>query len=400
MTSSSPSGGEAGLLVVLAGIQFTHILDFMVLMPLGPQLMRLWDIDARQFGVLVSAYTFTAAVTALLCAFYIDRFDRRRALLFLYAGFAISTLLCALAPNYQWLLAARAAAGAFGGVLNAAVYSIIGDTIPDSRRGSALGTLMIAFPVSAVFGVPLGLSLANLWDWRAPFFFVCGIAALILIAAAKTVPSVRGHVEHARSQNPFGLVRAVFADTNHRHALAFISLLIFGGFSVIPFIAPYMVANVHLKETDLPWLYFFGGLASVFTSRLIGRLTDRHGKKQMFTVIAAISIAPLLITTNLPPVPVWLAIGSSVLFMVFVSGRFVPAMALVTSAAQPKVRGGFMSFNTAIQQLALSLASLSSGYLIGHGPNGQLTRYWLVGLISVACALTCIGLVRSIETRS
>jgi predicted MFS family arabinose efflux permease len=387
-----------GLLVVLAGVQFTHILDFMVLMPLGPQLMRLWRIDAGQFGVLVSAYTFTAAITALLCAFYIDRFDRKRALLVLYAGFATATLSCAIAPSYEWLLVARAAAGAFGGVVGAAVYSIIGDTIPDSRRGGAMGVLMTAFPISAVFGVPFGLFLANLWDWRAPFYFVSGAAVLILIVAAKLIPSLRGHVAHARLQNPLGLAKAVFSDGNHRRAFVFIALLIFGGFSVIPFIAPYMVANVHLKETDLPWLYFFGGLATVFTSRLIGKLTDRRGKREMFTVIAAISIAPLLITTNLPPVPAWVAIGASVIFMVFVSGRFVPAMAMVTAAAQPNVRGGFMSFNTAIQHLALSLASLSSGYLIGHGPNDELTRYWLVGLISVACALTCIWLARRITS--
>jgi predicted MFS family arabinose efflux permease len=366
-------------------------------MPLGPQFIRLWGIDARQFGVLISAYTFTAAITALLCAVYIDRFDRKRALLVLYAGFAISTLLCALAPDYEWLLVARAAAGAFAGVVGAAVYSIVGDTIPDSRRGRAMGTVMIAFPISAVFGVPFGLFLANLWDWRAPFFFVASVSALTIIAAAKIVPPVRGHVEHARSQNPIRLATAVFSDANHRRAFAFIALLIFGGFSVIPFIAPYMVANVHLAESRLPWLYFFGGLATVFTSRLIGKLTDRHGKREMFTLVAAISIAPLLVMTNLPPVPAWLAICTSATFMVFVSGRFVPAMALVTAAAQPRVRGGFMSFNTAIQHLALSLASLSSGYLIGRGSSGELTRYWLVGLISVACALTCIWLSHRVK---
>jgi predicted MFS family arabinose efflux permease len=369
----------------------------MVLMPLGPQFMRLWRIDAGQFGVLVSAYTFTAAITALLCAFYIDRFDRKRALLFLYAGFAISTLLCALAPSYEWLLAARAAAGAFGGVVGAAVYSIIGDTVPDSRRGSAMGLLMIAFPVSAVFGVPFGLFLATLWDWRAPFFFVFGVALIVLATAARVIPPLHAHVEHARSQNPLAMAKAVFSDPNHRRAFVFIALLIFGGFSVIPFIAPYMVANVRLKETDLPWLYFCGGLATVFTSRLIGKLTDRRGKREMFTLIASISIAPLLITTNLPPVPAWLAIGASAIFMVFVSGRFVPAMAIVTAAAQPKVRGGFMTFNTAVQHLALSLASLSSGYLIGHTSTGELTRYWLVGLISVACALTCIWLAGRVK---
>lgn len=391
---------ERWLIVVLAGVQFTHIMDFMVIMPLGPQLMRLWGISTHQFGLLVSAYTFSAALTALACAFYMDRFDRRRALLWLYAGFALSTLLCAFAPGYVTLLAARAVAGAFGGVTGATVYSIIGDVVPDSRRGSAMGALAISFPISSVAGVPIGLMLANWFNWRAPFLLLTLISALALAAAWKLVPPLAGHVERARAAHPLRQAIAVFSDANHRRALALVSVLIFGGFSVIPFIAPYMVANVGLAETDLPYLYFFGGLATVFTSRLIGRLSDRHGKREMFTLIAAISIVPLLITTNLPPVPVWVAICASVLFMVFVSGRFIPAMAIITGAAQPQLRGSFMSFNTALQQVALSLASVSSGLLIGTTASGALTRYWLVGIVSVVCVLTAIALARRVRAVS
>ncbi len=397
VTNVSARRGEVVLLVVLAAVQFTHILDFMVLMPLGPQLMRLWGINASRFGLLVSAYTFAAAAAALLCAFYMDRFDRRRILLFLYGGFVLSALLCALAPNYSWLLAARAITGAFGGMAGAAVFSIIADTIPDSRRGAAMGVLMIAFPISAVAGVPLGLFLANEFSWRAPFMFLAVVSSLVLVAAWKFVPPLRGHVSGTRL-NPLAQVRAVFGDANHRRALALIAILLFGGFSVIPFIAPYMVANVGLKETDLPYLYLFGGLATVFTSRLIGRLADKYGKREVFTLIATISIAPLLITTNLPPVPVWVAIAASAIFMVFVSGRFVPAMALVTGAAQPQLRGSFMSFNSAIQQFSLGAASLTSGLLLGHAANGALTRYWLAGLIAVACTLICMRLAWRVKS--
>ncbi|HWQ40308.1 MAG TPA: MFS transporter [Burkholderiales bacterium] len=391
--------GELILLVILAGVQFTHILDFMIVMPLGPQLMRLWQIRPYEFALLFSAYTFTAAAAALLCSLYIDRFDRRKALLALYGGFALSTLLCALAPSYGWLLTARAAAGAFGGVAGAAVYSILGDLIPETRRGRAMGVLMTAFPVSAVVGVPLGLFLANHFGWRAPFVLVFALSLLVLFGASRLVPPLHAHVEKARLRNAWQLLQSVFADANHRQALAFMAVLVFGGFSVIPFIAPYMVSTVRLRESDLTYLYFFGGLATVFTSRLIGRLTDRHGKRKMFTIVALVSIVPLLITTNLRPVPVWIAIAASVLFMVFVSGRFVPAMAIVTAAAQPGVRGGFMSVSSAVQQLASALASLASGVIIGRGADGSMTRYWLVGLISIACVLLCIRLARRIETR-
>ncbi|MGH8677523.1 MAG: MFS transporter [Burkholderiales bacterium] len=385
------------MLAVLTAVQFTHIMDFMVLMPLGPQLMRLWAMGPQQFGLLVSAYTFSAAAAALLCAFYIDRFDRKNALLLLYGGFALSTLFCALAPGYGTLLAARAVAGAFGGVTGATVFSMVGDTIPDARRGTAMGVIMVAFPISAVAGVPFGLILANYFNWRAPFFLLAVISGLVLAAAWKILPQLHAHVAHARAHNPLRQAHAVFADPNHRRAFTLIAILIFGGFSVIPFIAPYMVANVGLKETDLPWLYFFGGMATVFTSRRIGRLADRHGKRETFTVVALISIVPLLITTNLPPVPVWIAILASVLFMVFVSGRFGPAMAIVTAAAQPNLRGSFMSFNSAIQQFALGIASLLSGMIIGHSAGGGLTHYWVVGLIAVACTLSAIFLARAVK---
>ncbi|HUF20086.1 MAG TPA: MFS transporter [Burkholderiales bacterium] len=388
---------ERWLLILLAGVQFTHILDFMVMMPLGPQFMRLWDIDAHQFALLVSVYTFTASGSALLCALYLDRFDRRRALLFIYGGFVLATLFCALSPDYRTLLLARALAGAFGGIAGATVYSIIGDTIPEARRGTAMGVLMTAFPVSAVAGVPFGLLLADWFDWRAPFVFLAAVSGLILIGAYRVVPHLHAHVEHARARHPFSQVVAVFLDANHLRALALVSILIFGGFSVIPFMAPYMVANVGLAESDLPWLYFFGGLATVFTSRLFGRLADRHGKREMFTLLAALSILPLLLITNLPPVPVWGAIATSVIFMVLVSGRFVPAMAMVTAAAQPRMRGTFMSCNSAIQHLALGLASLSSGLIIGRADDGQLTRYWATGLVAAAATLTAVWLAQRVK---
>ena len=383
---------ERLLVLLLAAIQFTHIMDFMIMMPLGPQLMRVMLISPQQFGLLVSAYTLTAAVAALVVAFYTDRFDRRKTLLFLYAGFVISTLLCGIAPGYGSLLSARAVAGAFGGVAGATVHSIIGDAVPEQRRGAATGMIMSAFALSSIIGVPIGLFLAAHFSWRAPFLFLVVVSTLVLILTWKILPPMRGHIVEGESHRPLDQMKAVLGTANHLRAFVFMFALMFAGFSVIPFISPYMVANVGLKETDLPYLYFFGGLATAFTSRYIGKLADRHGKRQIFTLIGVISIAPLLITTNLPPVPVPVAICASVIFMVFVSGRFVPAMALVISSVEPRLRGGFMSINSAIQQLGLGAASLLAGSIIGHGTAGTLTRYWLVGFIAVGATLLAIAL--------
>ena len=384
--------GERSLILILSAIQFTHIMDFMIMMPLGPQLMRVMLISPQQFGLLVAAYTLTAAVAALAVAFYTDRFDRRKTLLFLYAGFVISTLLCGIAPGYGTLLAARAFAGAFGGVAGATVHSIIGDAIPEQRRGAATGMIMSAFALSSIIGVPIGLVLAAHFSWRSPFLFLVVVSTLVLILSSKVLPAMRGHIVEGESHRPLHQMKAVFGTANHLRAFVFMFALMFAGFSVIPFISPYMVANVGLKETDLPYLYLFGGLATAFSSRYIGKLADRHGKRQIFTLIGLISIVPLLITTNLPPVPVPLAICASVIFMVFVSGRFVPAMALVISSVEPRLRGGFMSINSAIQQLGLGAASFLAGSLIGHAADGTLTRYWLVGFIAVGATLLAIAL--------
>ena len=392
-----PALRERSILLVLLGVQFTHLMDFMVLMPLGPQFMRIWQISTTQFAVLVSAYTLSAAVTSLLWSLYVDRFDRKRALLCIYGGFALSTVLCAAAPDFAWLLAARTVSGAFGGIAAAAVYSIVGDVVPDARRGTAMGIVMTAFPVSAVAGVPLGLTLANVFDWRAPFIFLAVVSSFVFIAGLGLLPKMDAHVAQARLRHPVHQALAVLSNHNHLRALTLTAVMIFGGFSVIPFIAPYMVGNVGLSETDLPWLYFFGGIATFFTSRLWGRMSDRHGKQRMFTLISCVSIIPLLACTNLPPVPLWVAILVMVTFMIFVSGRFVPAMAIVTGDAQPDLRGAFLSFNSAIQQLGSSAASLASGFLIARGASGALTGYWKSGLVAVSCAFVAIWLARKVR---
>jgi predicted MFS family arabinose efflux permease len=388
---------ERSLVLVLAAIQFTHIMDFMIMMPLGPQLMRVMLISPQQFGILVSAYTLTAAVAALAVAFYTDRFDRRQTLLFLYAGFVISTLLCGIAPGYNELLTARAVAGAFGGVAGATVHSIIGDAVPENRRGAATGLIMSAFALSSIIGVPIGLVLAAHFSWRAPFLLLVAVSVLVFVLTWRILPPMRSHIVAGESHRPLEQMKSVLGTANHLRAFVFMFALMFAGFSVIPFISPYMVANVGLKETDLPYLYLFGGLATAFSSRYIGKLADRYGKRQIFTLIGLISIAPLLITTNLPPVPVWVAICASVVFMVFVSGRFVPAMALVISSVEPRLRGGFMSINSAIQQLGLGAASFLAGTIIGHGAGGTLTNYWLVGLIAVGATLLAIALAWRVE---
>ena len=388
--------------MTLAGIQFAHILDFMVMMPLGPILMRELGVGTHEFGLLVSAYTFTAAFTGVLAAVFVDRFERKRILLTMFALFALATLACGLAPGYGSLLLARSIAGAFGGVLGSMVQTMVGDLIPFERRGRASGTIMSAFSLSTVAGVPLSLYLANHFGWRFPFVFIATLSCGFLLLGWKMLPVLRGHlpmaiVSESERAHPLSAMLAVLRDANHLRALLFMALIMFSGFTVIPYITIYITANVGIRQEDIPLIYLFGGCATFFTSRLVGRLADAHGKIRVYRLMALCSMVPLFVQTHLVPVPLWLMIFWSTVFFIFVPGRMVPAMAIVTSAVQPRLRGTFLSMSGAVQQLASGGASYLGGTMIAADASGHIVGYGMVGYLAIAATLTAMAFVGQID---
>jgi len=395
--TADPAPRELLLLLTLATVQFTHIVDFMIIMPLGPQFMRLFDVGPREFALLVSSYTFAAALSGFVAAFRIDRFDRKRALLTLYAGFIVATALCGLAPTYELLLATRVGAGLFGGVMSGLIFAIIADLVPYARRARATALVATSFSLAAVAGVPLALWLAAHWSWRAPFLVLAGFSVLVGLAAARLMPPLSAHLALDERRGALGQLAAIFGERNHLRAFAFMIVLMFAGFSVIPFIAPTMVANVGMSESELPLLYFCGGLATLVTAQVIGYLADRYGKHRLFTMVALASIAPILIITHLPRVPLAAAVACSVLFFVLVTGRFGPAMAIVSGSVEPRLRGSFMSFNASVQMIGSALAALTSGLIISRVPDGRLLHFDAVGWVAAGCTLLCIVLARRIR---
>jgi len=399
-TTSLPAARERALILILTAIHFTNVLDFVIMMPLGPQFMRVFAISPSAFGLLVSSYTFSAGVSGLFAAFFLDRVDRKRALLFCYAGFAIATFLCSLAPGYGVFLAARVLAGAFGGVLGALVFAVIGDVIPFERRGRATGAVMAAFSIASVLGVPAGMWLATEYQWHAPFLVLSVLALLVWIMSALLLPVLRGHIADGPARSPIETMRAVWSDANHRRAFALISALMFAGFTVVPFLSPYMVANVGLTERQLPLIYLAGGLATAISSPVVGRLADHFGKVRVFSVMSFASVPVIVMLTVLPPVRLAIALVATTLFMIVVSGRIVPAIALITSSPAPGLRGSFMSVNSSVQQFAAGVASFSAGLVIGQGPGGRITGYGTVGLIAAASTLLCVYIARTIIPRT
>lgn len=392
---------ERTLLLTLAGIQFSHILDFMIIMPLGPILMESLHIDTHQFGLLVSAYTFTAAIAGVLSATYIDRFERKRLLLTQFTLFALATLACGIANSFWTLLLARSAAGAFGGVMGAMVQTMVADLIPFERRGRASGTIMSAFSLSTVAGVPISLFLANHFGWPAPFYFIGALSLGFLLLGGYQLPTLRGHLTPTQAtearRHPLSDMFAVLNDRNHLQAWGFMALVIFSGFTIIPYITVYMVTNVGVDQHDVPLIYLAGGCATLFTSRLIGKLADRYGKVRIYRAVALGSLLPLTAITHLPPVALWVVLLCTTSFFILVPGRMVPAMAIVTSAANPARRGTFMSMNSSVQSLASGTAAYIGGLIISKDNSGLIQHYSTSGYVAIAVSLCAIWLAGRIH---
>ncbi len=379
-THAQTPGKERAILLMLTAVQFTHILDYMIIMPLGSHLMRVFGITPGQFSHLVAAYGIAAALTGFVGGFFLDRFDRKHALLVLYGCFGIATFACALAPNYHALLIARFAAGAFGGVSSSVLTAMVGDVIPPERRGRAMGIVTAAFPIASVLGVPMGLLLAEHFEWHAPFYLLGAVSALVLALGARLLP--RLHALHAPA-HPWHQMQAILSHPIHQRGFFLSAALVFAGGIVIPFLAPSMVANVGVSESHLWLIYAAGGLCTFATTPLVGRLSDRHEKLHVLGWLTFFASLVVLTLTNLPAAPIGVAMLVTSCFMVTMSGRFTPAMAMLTNAVEARYRGGFMSVNSAVQQAAGGLANLTAGILVTTNATGHLVGYPRVGLISV-----------------
>jgi predicted MFS family arabinose efflux permease len=396
MTTLS-SRREFWLLLTLAGIQFTHILDFMIMMPLGPQFRQIFSISDAQFGVLVSAYTFAAGASGLLAALFVDRFGRKKLLLTLYALFALATLACGLAASYEQLMAARIAAGIFGGVLSALAQTVVGDVVPPERRGRAMGIVMSSFSISTVAGVPLGLYLAAHFNWHVPFFAIAALSGLLVIFAWQTMPPLRDHLKAARKMSPLVNLISTLQNHDHQKALLFTFLMMFVGFVVIPYITMYTTSNGGLSAQQIPTIYLVGGVATLLSARWIGSATDRVGKVKMFRALTLINIIPVLGMTLSAPLGYYGILVVSVLFFVFMSGRMIPGMAIVTSACNPPQRGTYMALNSAMQSLGMSTAAFVGGLIISRDAQGWVLHYWGNALVGVMASLATWWLVSKLR---
>ena len=386
------------LVFLLATINFTHIVDSMLIMPLGDLFIETFDISPSQYTFLVSGYALAAFFSGLAAVFYLDRVDRKIGLLFIYAGFSVGTFACGLADSYVTLLTLRIVTGLFGGIIGAMVLSVISDLFAFHERGKAMGYLFAAFSAASALGVPIGIYVADLASWQLPFLTL-GILGLIICGIIYlTFPKLNEHLQYQDKKLKIAdTLGKIFEDRNQVNALSAGFVLVLAHFMIIPFISPYLIKNVGLTQREIAFQFFLGGAATLISSPIVGKMTDKKGVMPVFTTMMLVSFIPTLLITNLPQCPLWVALTSTTLFFVFASGRMISPNTIITAAAPQSNRGSFMSLKSSLQQLAIGLAGLISGAIVYVGEDQVYHNYQYVGLLSILLGVISLYFVKVIK---
>jgi len=390
---------QVAVVAILAFLQFTVVLDFMILSPLGAMLMRELHVGPAQFGLVVSAYAFSAGISGLVAAGFADRFDRKKLLLFFYSGFVLGTTLCGLAPSYALLLGARTVTGLFGGVIGSISMAIIADLFPFAARGRVMGFVMAAFSASQVLGIPLGLYLSNAWGWHAPFLMIATVSFAVGLVIFTVLRPVDSHLQNRTDRNPFHHLLATVRKTRHQWGFAATITLAIGGFMLMPFGSAFSVHNLGIPLTKLPMVYMATGLASMFAGPLIGRISDAVGKYRTFAVASAAAVAIILWYTRLGVTPIGIVIAINIGMFSAISGRMISSQALSSAIPAPEDRGAYMSISSSLQQLAGGVASSCAGLLVSQTGDGPLDHYERLGYVvasSMVVGVVLMGRVNAI----
>jgi predicted MFS family arabinose efflux permease len=382
---------------LLAFLQFSIVLDFMIISPLGAIIMPDLDISPQRFGEIVSAYAFSAGASGLLAAGFADRFDRKKFLLFFYCGFIAGTALCALAPDYPLLLAARIVTGVFGGVIGSVVLAIATDLFPLEMRGRVMGVVQTAFSASQVLGIPTGLYLANLWGWHATFLAIILVATPVSLIIAFYMRPVAGHLALKQHESPWGHLTATLLAPRHVMAFATTALLVTGGYMLLPFASVYTVNNLGIALTDLPTVYLVSGMFTIFAGPLIGRASDAFGKFRVFIFGCAVTIVMVLVYTHLGRISLTALIVINVLLFVGIFSRMIPSQALMSAIPEVSKRGSFNAVGASVQQVSGGIASIIAGAVVAQSPAGDLQRFDHIGYIVVATTLLSLCLMYFIQ---
>jgi predicted MFS family arabinose efflux permease len=377
------------VIALIAILQFTVILDFMIMAPLGAQMMRVLAISPSHFGWVVSAYAFSAGVSGILAAGFADKFDRKKMLLFFYTGFIIGTIFCGIAPGYQSLVLARIVTGLFGGVLFSINMAIVADLFPLEVRGRVMGYVQTAFAAAQVLGIPLGLLLANRWGWHMPFRMIAVCCILLGFVIIKWLRPVNGHLQQRSERRPLAHLLQTASHKRYIRAFATTAFLSTGGFLMMPYSSAFLVHNVGITETILPVVFVVAGAVGIFTGPIIGKWSDRVGKFRVFIYGSLLGTIMVPIITHMTFTPLWEVLLLNTLMYTAVFSRVIPSQALISAVPDRQDRGAFMSINSSVQQLGGGIASAIGGLIIAENSKGLLVNYDVLGWVTVAAFMIC-----------
>ena len=379
------------IIAILALLQFTVILDFMVISPLGDILMKTLDMTTANFGFAVSAYAFSAGISGLLAAGFADKFDRKKLLIFFYTGFIIGTVFCALSSSYIMLLMARIVTGLFGGVIGSVSLAIVTDLFVIHQRGRVMGFIQMAFATSQILGIPVGLYFANNWGWHSAFIMIAVLGVLILIAIITQMQPIIKHLEVQSDKSPFLHLWHTLSNKQYQIGFASIAFLSVGGFMLQPFGSAFLVNNIKISQLELPMVFFFTGLSVLFIMPLVGKLSDKISKFKLFAAGSVLSIIMILIYTNLNPIPLWEIVVINMILFMGIMSRMIPATTLNTAIPGLEDRGAYMSISSSLQQIAGGIAAVCAGYIVHQKTKtAPLENYDILGYVIAIITLCSI----------
>lgn len=393
---------QVAVVAILAFLQFTVVLDFMIMSPLGAILMRDLGVSPPRFGLVVSAYAFSAGTSGLIAAGFADRFDRKKFLLFFYGGFVLGTTLCGLAPSYPFLLAARTVTGLFGGVIASISLAIVADLFPLEVRGRVMGVVMTASATSQVMGIPLGLYLSNAWGWHAPFLMIAAVSTVVGVVIFTTLRPVDSHLQRPRDRNPLHHLLATVVKPRHQWGFATTMFMALGGYMLMPFSSAFNVYNLGVSLEKLPMVYMATGFAALFAGPVVGRVSDAIGKYRTFAVGSLLAIAFVNYYTHLGITPLVGVVAMNAAMYTAVSARQVSAQALASAVPAPPDRGAYMSISSSLQQLAGGIASSAAGLIVTQTASGPLEHYDRLGYVvstAVAASIVLMGRINALVMR-
>jgi predicted MFS family arabinose efflux permease len=378
------------VIAVMTIIQFTIILDFMVLSPLSAFLLPALKVTTAQFGMVVSAYAWSAGISGLLAAGFADKYDRKKLLIIFYIGFLIGTLLCGLATTYEFLLMARIVTGIFGGVIGSVVFAIVTDLFPMEVRGRVMGFLQMAFAGAQVLGLPIGLYLTDKFDWHSSFLMIVGIGIPLGVLIAMYLKPVNEHLTSKTEKSALAHLAHTFVKRDYLKTFAATTLLATGGFMLMPFGSAFAVNNLRIEPNDLFKLYMITGVFSMISAPLIGKLADSWGKYTVFSICSFLVMLIVIFYCNLGVTPFWIVVSFSVFMFICVSGRIISSSAMFSGIPTSSDRGAFMAINSAVQMVSGGIASMVAGMIVHQTESGYIEHYPILGYVVAGATLITI----------